>query len=79
MAAKTPKVHVNANGEHIMTMADGSRHLHPAHSKFRAKLLAAIPDHKEAHGALIDAKHLRVARKKARQQRKGWPPEKSPV
>jgi hypothetical protein len=41
--------------------------------------LADTPAHKEAHAQLVEAKHARVAAKKARQQRKGWPPEKSPV
>jgi hypothetical protein len=70
---------VNARGENIHRLPDGRECIDPLHSPFRAKLAARIDDHKEAHACLVDKKHERIAARKARQQRKGWPADKSPV
>lgn len=85
MAAKKPPptdpVFVNACGEHITHHPDGTRHrsAHPDHSPVRAKLMAKMPDLVERHAELHKNKHVRVARKKARQIAKGWPADKSPI
>ena len=73
--------YVNAAGEHIMTLADGREHISRTyeHDTTRQRHLAATPARKEAHAKLVEVKLTRVARKKARQQRKGWPADKSAI
>jgi hypothetical protein len=78
--AKTPteKTTTNAAGEQIRTMSNGDQYLIPAHSA-KAKVLTNAAAKKVEHAALVEVKLRRVATKKARQARKGWPPEKSPI
>lgn len=81
MSAKKPiaeRVTTNAAGEQIRTLPNGDRHLVPAHG-VKAKILANAVAKCDEHRALTDVKHARVVAKKARQARKGFPPEKSPI
>jgi hypothetical protein len=81
VTAKKPpaeRVTTNAAGEQIRTLPNGDCHLVPAHSA-KAKIMAKMAAVCEEHRKLVDVKHVRVATKKARQARKGFPPEKSPI
>jgi hypothetical protein len=82
MPAKKPtpaeKVITNAAGEKIRHLPNGEKHLVPAHSGL-AKIAGHNERAAEEHARLHEIKHIRVAAKKARQSRKGWPAEKSPI
>lgn len=68
----------NASGEQIRKMPNGEMHLVPAHSGL-AKIAAVHEACREPHRELTKVKHVRIAAKKARQTRKGWPADKSPI
>lgn len=80
MPAKKPveKTITNDAGEQIRHLANGDKHLVPAHT-VRGRILESHAALREEHRQLTEVKHQRVAAKKDRQNRKGWPPEKSPV
>lgn len=74
------KITTNANGERIHHRADGEKCIaRDQPSATHARILAASPERRERHAQLVQVKHDRVAAKKARQARKGWPSDKSPV
>ena len=78
MEASGKKVRTLPTGEKVHEHPDGSLHLIHDHS-MRRKLDAREAEHKELHAALFDQHLERVERKRADQQAKGLPSEKSPI
>jgi hypothetical protein len=72
-------VTVNALGEHIKVMPDGTRHRVHHESTIRNKIIATKDDNRAKLAGNKAVRVRRINHKAARQEAMGWPADKSPI